>query len=90
MFDLINNGGDGNGIGMEEGTQAKAYDIDGQPLFDVPMANCTAFYANGQGEYKSEEEEDIEADPDGDVSEDVVVDTMAMGTAIAAKKKKKM
>jgi hypothetical protein len=29
MFDLINNGGHGNGIGTEEGTQAEAYDIDG-------------------------------------------------------------
>jgi hypothetical protein len=61
MFDLINNGSDGNGIGMEEGTQAEAYDIDGQLLFDVPSANCTAFYADGQGEDESEEEEDTEA-----------------------------
>jgi hypothetical protein len=70
MFDLINNG---YGIGVEEGTQAEAYDIDGQPFFDVPSADCTAFYADGQGEDKSEEEEDKEADPD-----DVAVDTTAM------------
>jgi hypothetical protein len=58
MFDLINNGSDGNGIWMEEGTQAEAYDIDGHLLFDVPSANCTAFYADGQGEDESEEEEE--------------------------------
>jgi hypothetical protein len=61
MFDLINNGGDGNGIGMEEGTQAKAYDIDEQPLFDVSSANYTTIYADGQGEDESEDDEDIEA-----------------------------
>jgi hypothetical protein len=33
MFDLIYNGSHGNVIGMEEGTQAEANDIDGQPLF---------------------------------------------------------
>jgi hypothetical protein len=60
MFDFINNGGDGNGIGMEESTQAEAYDIDGHPLFDMPSANCTAFYADGLGEDKSEEEEEEE------------------------------
>jgi hypothetical protein len=29
---------------MEEGTQAEAYDIDGQPLFDVPLATGITFY----------------------------------------------
>jgi hypothetical protein len=90
MFDLINNGGDGdgNGIGMEEGTQAKAYDIDGQPLFDMSSANYTTFYADGQGEDESEEDEDIEADPGADVSKYVAVDATAMGTATMAKTKK--
>jgi hypothetical protein len=87
MFNLINNGNDGNGIGMEEGTQAKAYDIARQPLYDVPSANCTAFYADGQGEDESEEKDDTEANPNGDVPEDVAVDAMAMGTTTAAKKK---
>jgi hypothetical protein len=50
MFDLINNGANGNGIGIEEGTEAEAYDIDAQPLFDGPSANCTTFYADGQGD----------------------------------------
>jgi hypothetical protein len=84
---LINNGGHGNGIGTEEGTQAEAYDIDEQPLFDVPSANCTAFYADGQTD-KESEEEDAQADPDADVPEDVAVDGTATGTATATKKKK--
>jgi hypothetical protein len=93
MFDLINNGRDsnGNGIGTEEGTPAEAYDINGQPLFDVPSANCTAFYADGQGEDKSKEgekEEDNEADPDGDVPKDVAVDATTTVTDAVAKKKK--
>jgi hypothetical protein len=45
-FDMINNDGHGNGIGMEEGTQAEAYYIHGQHLFDMPLANGTTFYAN--------------------------------------------
>jgi hypothetical protein len=53
MFDMINTSGHGNGIGMKEGTQAEAYDIDGQSLFDVPSGNATAFYANGQYEKAS-------------------------------------
>jgi hypothetical protein len=80
MFNLINNGGDGNGKGTEEGTQAEAYDIDGQPLFDMPSANCMAFYADSQGE--DESEEDTKADSDGDVPE-----ATTTGTAIATKKK---
>jgi hypothetical protein len=56
---LINNDGRGNAIGgTEEGTQAEAYNIDEQPLFDVPSANWMAFYADGQGDEESEEEED--------------------------------
>jgi hypothetical protein len=86
MFGLINNGRNGNGIWTEEGTQAESYDINGQPLFDVPSANCIAFYADGQGEDKSAEEE-TEADPDVDVLEDVAVDAMATGTTTLAKKK---
>jgi hypothetical protein len=82
MFDLINNRGDVNGIGTEEGTQDEAYNIDRKPLFDVPLANCMAFYANGREEDGSKEE-DIEADLDAVVLEDVVVDTTT-----AAKKKK--
>jgi hypothetical protein len=77
MFGLINNDDDSNDIGTEEGTQAEAYDIDVQPLFDMTSANCTTFYVNGQGEDESEEEEDTESDPDADVSEDVVVDATA-------------
>jgi hypothetical protein len=80
MLYTIFNGGDENGNGTEEGTQAEAYDIDGQPLFDVPSANCMAFYADSQGE--DESEEDTKADSDGDVPE-----ATATGTAIAAKKK---
>jgi hypothetical protein len=64
MFDLINNEGNGNGIGTEEGTQAEAYDIDGQPLFDVPSANAMAFCADGQEDKESKDEEDTEANPD--------------------------
>jgi hypothetical protein len=82
MFDLINNRGDVNGIGMEEGTQDEAYDIDMKPLFDVPLANCMAFYANGCEEDGSKLE-DIEVDLDAVVLEDVAVDTTT-----AAKKKK--
>jgi hypothetical protein len=47
MFDMINNSDHVNGIGSVEGTQTEAYDIDEQPLFDVPLANATTFYANG-------------------------------------------
>jgi hypothetical protein len=87
MFDLINNGGDVNGIGMEEGTQEEAYDIDKQAFFDVPLAHCTIFYADVHGEDESEEE-DTEVDLDVDVSGDVAVDTKSTGTATVAKKKK--
>jgi hypothetical protein len=57
----------------------------------VPSANCTAFYADGQGEDKSKEgekEEDNKADPDGDVPKDVAVDATTMVTDDVAKKKK--
>jgi hypothetical protein len=68
MFDMLNNGGHGNdnSIGMEEGTQVKAYDIDGQPFFDVATTDYTAFYTNGEWEDESEDDDD-DADPDGDV-----------------------
>jgi hypothetical protein len=64
MFDLIKNEGNGNGIGTEEGTQDEAYDIDGQPLFNVPSANSMSFSANGQEYKESEDKEDAEANPD--------------------------
>jgi hypothetical protein len=48
MFDMIDNRSHGNGTGMEEGTQAKAYDIGGQPFFDVPSANYSTFYVDGK------------------------------------------
>jgi hypothetical protein len=80
MFDLINNGREVNVIGTGEGTQAEAYDIDGQPFFDVPSTDCMAFYDDGQGEDDGEEEEDNEADP-----KDVAVDAMAMGKNSTAK-----
>jgi hypothetical protein len=83
MFDLINNGSEGNVIGTEEGTQSKDYDIDGQAFFDVPSADCTAFYDDGQRKDDGEEEEDNKTDP-----EDVAVDAMATGTDTVAKKKK--
>jgi hypothetical protein len=62
-------------------------------MFDVPSANCTAFYADGQGDEESKEEEekeeeDAEADPDADVPEDVAVVGTTMGTATVTKKKK--
>jgi hypothetical protein len=83
MFDMINNGGHGNdnAIGMKEGTQDEAYDIDGQPFFHVASANCTTFSVDGQGEDESEDEEEDNADPDGDVL------ATAMGIDPAAKKK---
>jgi hypothetical protein len=91
MFDMINNSGHGNGIRMEEGTQADAYDIDGQPLFNVPLANCTALYADGQAEDESEEEEEEDdADLDGDVPEDANAMVTATGADPAAKKTKKI
>jgi hypothetical protein len=62
MLDMINTDGRDNGTGTEEGTQAGAYEIDGRPLFDVPSANATATYADGQEEEESENEEDAEAD----------------------------
>jgi hypothetical protein len=71
-----------NAIGTEEGTQAEAYDIDGQPFFHVASANCMAFYANGQGEDESEDKEEDDADPDGDVL------ATATGTDPTAKNKK--
>jgi hypothetical protein len=85
MFDMINNGGHGNGnaVGTEEGTQAESYDIEGQSFFDVPPTNYTAFYADGQGEDESGEDD---ADSDGDVPEDAT----ATGTDPVAKKKKKI
>jgi hypothetical protein len=70
MFDMINNGGHGNGIGTEEDTQVEAYDIDGQPFFNVSSANCIAFYTDGQGEDESEDEEEDDADTDDDIPED--------------------
>jgi hypothetical protein len=85
MFDLINNGRTGNGIGTEEGTQVEAYDIDGQPFFDASSADCTAFYADGQGEDESEDEEDDDTNTDNNVPKDVTV--TATGTAAAKKKK---
>jgi hypothetical protein len=90
MFDMINKSGHGNGIRMEEGTQADAYDIGGQPLFNVPLANCTAFYADGQVEDESEEEEDDDADLDGDVPEDANATVTTTGADPAAKKTKKI
>jgi hypothetical protein len=77
MYDIINNGG--HGTGTVEGTQAEAYDIDELLFFDAPLANCTAFYADGQGEDESEDKDTT--DPDGDVPED------AMGITAAKKKK---
>jgi hypothetical protein len=79
MYDIINNGG--HGTGTTEGTQAEAYDIDELPFFDAPSADCTAFYADGQGEDESEDEEEDNTDPDSDVSEDT------MGITAAKKKK---
>jgi hypothetical protein len=56
-------------------------------LFDVPLANCTAFYADGQKD-KESEEEDAQADPDADVPENMAVHGTATGTATLTKKKK--
>jgi hypothetical protein len=86
-FDMINNDGHGNGIGMEEGTQAEAYDIDGQPLFDVPLANGRAFYADAQEDKESKYKEDLEADPEADIL-DVAVDGLATATGTATTTKK--
>jgi hypothetical protein len=46
MADMLNNGGhvNDNGIGTEEGTQAEAYAIEGQPFFDMATADCTTFF----------------------------------------------
>jgi hypothetical protein len=52
MFDMINNGGHGNGIGTEEGTQAKAYYFDGQPFFDVPSADSRPSTPMAKGQMK--------------------------------------
>jgi hypothetical protein len=69
---------------MKEGTQAEAYDIDGQPLFDVPSANATAFYADGQ-----ENEEAAEANPNANVPDMAVDDTTTTtSTSTTAKKRK--
>jgi hypothetical protein len=83
MFDMINTSGLGNGIGMKEGTQAEAYDIDGKSLFDVPLGNATSFYANGQDE-EGKDKEDADTDPDVDVPDVTVDDT---GTTAMTKKK---
>jgi hypothetical protein len=87
MFGMLNNGGHGNdtGIGMEEGTQAKAYDIKARAFFDVATADYTAFYDDGQGEDESEDDDD-DADLGDDVPEKVM--TTATGANPAAKKKK--
>jgi hypothetical protein len=84
MDDMLNNGAhaNDNGIGMEEGTQAEAYDIEGHPFFDMAMADCTTFFANGK--WEDESKDDNDADPDGDMSKDAT----ATGDDPVAKKKK--
>jgi hypothetical protein len=66
MFGMLNDGSHGNdtGIGTEEGTQAEAYDIEAQAFFDVPTADYTAFYDDGQGEDESEDDDDADLDSD--------------------------
>jgi hypothetical protein len=87
MSGMLNNGGYGNdyGIGMEEGTQAEGYDIEAQAFFDVPTADCTAFYDDGQGGDESEDDDD-DVDLDGDVLKEVMA--TATGANPATKKKK--
>jgi hypothetical protein len=55
----------------------------------MPSANATAFYADGQVEEESEDEDDAKDDPDAN-GPDMTVDgtTTTTGTATTTKKKK--
>jgi hypothetical protein len=45
MYDLINARGHmGDGIRIEQGTQAKAYDIEREPLFNLQPTVATTLY----------------------------------------------
>jgi hypothetical protein len=61
-----------NGIRIKQGTQALAYDIKREPLFNVQSAVATALYEDVDDDEDTKAEDDSSADPDAEV-EDVVV-----------------
>jgi hypothetical protein len=81
MYDLINAGGHTcDDIWTEQGTQAEAYSIDKDPLFDMSTAPAMAMHDDAH------DDEDTEDNADADLDAEVEGIVMA-GTITATQKR---